>query len=545
MIVNGFPRGVKIYTDQVSGLAVSAVANTPGSITISWTQPSSKLYKGVTLVYKTGSYPTSPTDGTVVYVAKGTVTKTIIGLTGGTTYYVRAFAKATNTSGSKVYYNTTTTGAQAGRATISSPVTNFKASAYSNDDTHLYLSWTVPVGLHTSIMIRYKVGSYPTSPTDGTLYYSGTGTVGSATVGALTGGTGYFFRVFVYNSENAFNSNTSQQDNEYTVTSPITNLAVAKTSSTSLTVSWTPPSGNYSGVLINYKVGSYPTSVTDGTQWYYGKGTSMVIDGLSPNTVYYIRAFTALEGEGYNTNTSQQATQTTKTTAGSVIFTSSQSWTVPAGVRSIDVFAVGGGGGGGGSDTVDGTPYNRGSGGGGGYTTIMLSQAVTPGSSISVTIGAGGAGGTTNKQGTTGGTSSFGAIASANGGVGGMYGKNSGRVGGDGGAGGGAGGYIYTGGSVGGTGGSNGSAGGNTSASVTGGLGQGTTTREFGSGTLYSGGGGGAAQNAGAGGAGGGGAGGTSTGGNASPNTGGGGGGGQTSGGSGGSGIIVVKWAEQ
>lgn len=114
MIVNGFPRDVKIYTDQISGL--SAITNSTSQITLSWVNPTSKKFVGVMIRYKVGSYPSSPTDGTLAYFGTGT-SVVVSGLANGVTFYFRAFAKATNTSGSKVYYNTNTDWAQVAKAT--------------------------------------------------------------------------------------------------------------------------------------------------------------------------------------------------------------------------------------------------------------------------------------------------------------------------------------------------------------------------------------------------------------------------------------------
>ncbi|MFL5815918.1 MAG: glycine-rich domain-containing protein [Bdellovibrionia bacterium] len=107
-------------------------------------------------------------------------------------------------------------------------------------------------------------------------------------------------------------------------------------------------------------------------------------------------------------------------------------WTVPAGVNSVSVLAVGGGGGGAGGGS------NLGGGGGGGLC-YANSIAVTPGSSITVVVGAGGtsgvAGGDSSFNGTTvvayGGATSVGG-ASALGGSGSAVGGtcNSGGNGG-------------------------------------------------------------------------------------------------------------------
>ena len=140
------------------------------------------------------------------------------------------------------------------------------------------------------------------------------------------------------------------------------------------------------------------------------------------------------------------------------------SWTVPAGVTSVDVFLVGGGGAGGG----------YGSGGGGGYTKTFLNIPVTPGQAVQVIIGAG-VGGTTQPP-ATGGYSQF--LSSSYRANGGASVTGSSSLAGSGGSGGG-----YRG-----AGGSDGASGAGSSGSS--GTGQGTTTKDFGSGTVNAGGGG-------------------------------------------------------
>jgi hypothetical protein len=242
--------------------------------------------------------------------------------------------------------------------------------------------------------------------------------------------------------------------------------------------------------------------------------------------------------------------------SGQVIFTSSQIWTVPADVDSVQVFLVGGGG----------SYINNGAGSG---YTLTQTVDVVPGSQISILVGAGGAANDNDAH--NGSASYFGNVSvsgnnGTNGGSGGgAYGRN-GYVAGAGGTDG-SGGQVeqnrYNGGPSG-------------SGVYNPGAGQGFTTRAFGeaTGTLYAGGGGGFGYNYdlqsgdgyyseragyGIGGAGGGGGGGnyTSLSVNGSsnymyatagtPNTGGGGGGGYSAVSprryaAGGSGIVIVRW---
>lgn len=190
---------------------------------------------------------------------------------------------------------------------------------------------------------------------------------------------------------------------------------------------------------------------------------------------------------------------------------------------AIDAFLVGGGG---------GTPImpvgGWSSGAGGGYTRTDRGISLTANAEYPIIVGAGGVG-------TSGGdTSAFGNVAS--GGNNGNSSRDNVQPGGNGGSGGGQmkGDAAYDGGSDGSDGGK--------SLLGTGGIGQGTTTREFGEedGTLYAGGGGAyrSTSKFGKGGLGGGADGGTS----AMDNTGGGAGGAtRDAATSGGSGIVVIR----
>lgn len=100
------------------------------------------------------------------------------------------------------------------------------------------------------------------------------------------------------------------------------------------------------------------------------------------------------------------------------VFTSSETWTKPAGINFVKVTIVGGGGGGGAADTLN----VCGAGGYGGSASIKYID-VSAISSETVTIGAAGAGGVAgSNNGSAGGTTSFGAHCTAPGGPGGPYG---------------------------------------------------------------------------------------------------------------------------
>lgn len=379
---------------------------------------------------------------------------------------------------------------------------------------------------------------------------------------------------YVYTGKTFTSSSGIKLTGSMTVKS-VLSFSVAAYSTSQLTFTWKNPaqaSGHpFSGVIICCKTGSYPTSPTDGYK-YMGSGSSstasatssVTLSGFTAGTTYYCRiwAYCICSAGNYTVNStkvlvsSSYMSATGKPTAnGRKAFTASGKWTVPAGVRSINIHCTGGGGAAGFPNSSD---NYSGGGGGGGYTAYKKGIAVTPGQTIGVVVGAG----STNVGGDTGGcggTSSASlngtVLVEAAGGESG-YARIKGYSPGAGGSGGGRG---YTPGDTGGgKGGSNGGGGNNSNNTYTSDNGQGTSTYEFGDSTktLYSGGGGGGGYSTskpgGAGGSGGGGNGAYATGSKApsrgSAGTGGGGGGCQCDDSAsqkysyGGSGNVIITW---
>lgn len=93
----------------------------------------------------------------------------------------------------------------------------------------------------------------------------------------------------------------------------------------------------------------------------------------------------------------------------------------------VHALVVGGGGGGGGTELTSSTEVAAGAGGGGGGAAEVLVDVASLAASETVTVGAGGLG-SAGAAGSNGGTSSFGAHASAGGGDGGALGLSTGAT---------------------------------------------------------------------------------------------------------------------
>jgi hypothetical protein len=157
--------------------------------------------------------------------------------------------------------------------------------------------------------------------------------------------------------------------------------------------------GNTFGVIgesVNYNITGIASS-----RIASGSLTGAFVVGSSEQTVIAVNEDRITTGNtimtmnlvGKSASTAVTVVDTSLTPAGSVAFESSGNWTVPAGVFKITVLVTGGGGGGAGGHGTGCGNTNHIGGNGGSSESLQIIRDVTPGSVISFTVGAGGAGG--------------------------------------------------------------------------------------------------------------------------------------------------------
>ena len=215
-------------------------------------------------------------SGSTPSISKTATSYTATGLTVNTQYtFTVVTYKNDNSTGTEL-----TAESIVSRYTLANPATSFIASAAG--PTSVKLTWAYPAtGSYKTLYI------YRNDKTDGHVdwwnssYLSTT----SSTYYVPTGGTSYTFRMVSTNGNDV--QNTADQKT-YTITtppSPVTGLKTTSTATTSVTLSWTKPTGNFTGVKV-YKKLPGASSWTLFNTYANTTTTSCSVTGLTAGNTY-------------------------------------------------------------------------------------------------------------------------------------------------------------------------------------------------------------------------------------------------------------------
>ena len=278
----------------VTSLSASNNSSYPQTrMNLTWTKPSGN-YTGVK-VYKKLSSETSWGEPFATYADNTTTSCTVTGLSAGKTY---DFKVETYLTGVSNVGDTST-------STLSSVNTKpYAADGFTLSDrysTSLKYTWTKPSGGLTGYILYYKKSS-DTSYASIKLADSET----SYTLTSLTEGTTYnvYLRSY-YNTESNYTDTGVNTVNTYPGTPG--SFSLSSRTSTSLTYSWTKPSGGITGYILYYKKNSDSSysSKKLGTSY-----TSYTISSLEPGTLYnvYLKAYYDTESNSATTSIITKAT---------------------------------------------------------------------------------------------------------------------------------------------------------------------------------------------------------------------------------------------
>jgi parallel beta-helix repeat protein len=276
-------RPLTLVTGDISLTAptdFSATVVGTTQINLSWTKGINAVYTRV--MRKTGGYPSSISDGSLVYNDTG-VSCPSLGLSPGVRYYFRAWS----------WNNTTglwsSTNASVSNTTWIVPLSPADFSAMTVGIDEISLSWTKGA-YATHTRIQRDIGSYPTDISDGLNIYNGTSNTKSDT--GLDEDTQYYYRAWSWNSTSRLWSSTNATDNALTWGVPLepTSFTTATVGINAISLTWTKGvHAVYTRVL--QKTGGYPVSISDGVLLYNGTGTSCSNISLSAGVRYYFRAW--------------------------------------------------------------------------------------------------------------------------------------------------------------------------------------------------------------------------------------------------------------
>jgi len=168
-----------------------------------------------------------------------------------------------------------------------------------------------------------------------------TGQPFSAAVTGLTEGTKYYF---VAQVKNTSGTGSGGQLDFLTKPDPPFSFTATAVSDTQINLSWTKGDGAWK-TLVRRSASGYPVNKNDGVQVYFDTGTSVSDTGLTPDTLYYYRAWSYVSGseqwsDGYADASAQTAPGPTTTTPTTTSPTTEAPLTIGGSVYPVNKLEV-------------------------------------------------------------------------------------------------------------------------------------------------------------------------------------------------------------
>ena len=287
------PEGAGLYSLASPAVIPAVVPATPTSLaltsktatslSLSWSAPTDN--GGRELTDYSVEFSTDGTNWTTFADGTSTTTSaTVTGLTRGTTYQVRI--KAVNPEG----LSPATTLTSLIPAVKAGPVTNIALS--SKTATSATLSWTAPADNGGREITDYVI-QYATEITENTVWTTvsdGVSVTTFSTIGSLTRGTPYFFRVATITpeGESSYLELTGSVIPAVLPSAP-TGLNLTGKTETSLSIAWTAPDNGGRAItdyIVEHSInGTNWTTFNDGTS----ATASVTITGLTRSQSYQVR----------------------------------------------------------------------------------------------------------------------------------------------------------------------------------------------------------------------------------------------------------------